>query len=141
MINSPRRMTLFIVILFFLVPVSSWGLTAGPDGFGYTCKDSTELSMPAFEWTDIDKYPSHAEVLVHKSDGRHKVFGPISIGFPFRFYGIEYRELYIASNGLVSFNPDIGIAWPETKSTFPFGGDGVNNLIAGLWALLNPGAT
>jgi len=133
-------MTLVLVILFFLVPVSSWGLTAGPDGFGYTYKDSTELSMPAFEWTDISK-SGNARALTDKNDARDKVFGPISIGFPFRFYGIEYRELYIASNGLVSFTPDIGIAWPETKSTFPFGGDGVNNLIAGLWALLNPTGT
>jgi len=140
MIETPRRMILVLMTLFLLVPVSSWGLTAGPDGFGYTCKDSTELSMPPFEWTDISK-SWNARALTDKSDARHEVFGPIPIGFPFRFYGIEYRELYIASNGLVSFNRDIGIAWPETKSTFPFGGDGVNNLIAGLWALLNPTGT
>jgi len=138
--KSPRHMILFLVILFFLIPVTSWGLTRGPDGFGYTLKDSTEKGMPEFQWTDIST-SRYARALTDKTEARLAVFGPIAIGFPFRFYGNEYQELYVASNGLISFNSNIGSALPDRKEPFdpfPYGMDGVNNIIAGLWANLNP---
>lgn len=142
--KSPRHMILFLVILFFLIPVTSWGLTRGPDGFGYTLKDSTEKGMPEFQWTDIST--SRTAHWLTGKDGSYddSVFGPIAIGFSFHYYGNEYKELYISANGLISFSPIKSAALADDNkpfNLFPYEGDSLNgviNMIAGLWTNLNP---
>ncbi|GBL34776.1 hyalin [Filimonas sp.] len=61
--------------------------------------------------------------------------GAISIGFSFLFYGNSYTQLYISSNGFISFDPAVGNSYnaqliPDASSP--------NNLIAGFWQDLDP---
>ncbi|GBL36281.1 hypothetical protein EMGBS15_18760 [Filimonas sp.] len=65
-----------------------------------------------------------------------QVSGAIPIGFTFRFYGNSYTQLYISSNGFISFDPAAGNGCcdgqliPDASSP--------NNLIAGFWEDLYP---
>ncbi len=42
------------------------------------------------------------------------VKGPFSIGFPFRFYGIQYNNFYIGENGWISF--EYNANWSATRN-------------------------
>jgi hypothetical protein len=65
-----------------------------------------------------------------------EVSGAVPIGFDFDFYGDTYTELYVSSNGFVSFDPSAdpgccsGKAMPDPLSP--------NNLIAFWWEDLSP---
>jgi hypothetical protein len=89
--------------------------------------DGTE---PAVNFTDIS---SSGTIL---SLGTHTVSGALPLGFAFKFYGATYTQLFVSSNGFVSFNSNQGEgccgggALPSS--------DGLANLIAGFWAHLHP---
>jgi cysteine-rich repeat protein len=68
--------------------------------------------------------------------GNDEVSGPIPIGFDFSYYGTTYDQVFIASNGFLSFLPgqDAGCcAGPPIPST-----SGPNGVVAALWMDLNP---
>ena len=71
----------------------------GPDGFGYRWVDSDEPGGPSFAWADISASGS-----VALSSGDDVVAGPFPIGFSFRFYGGEFTEFFVTSNGIVSLS-------------------------------------
>ncbi len=81
--------------------------SGGPDQFGYEWIDSNNPDGPEFVWNDI----STTGTLVTNwlptgtfdplDEG---VAGPIPIGFDFKFYGVLKSEVYISSNGIISFN-------------------------------------
>ena len=60
--------------------------------------------------------------------------GPISIGFNFPFYGNEYSDLYICSNGLITFGAGSGAF---ENAEIPNAGS-PNNFIAPWWDDLSP---
>lgn len=68
--------------------------------------------------------------------GDDAVSGPVPIGFAFEYYGEFYTQLYISSNGFVTFNSGsnsgccTGVAIPTPG--------GVDNMIAGFWEDLSP---
>ncbi len=72
--------------------------TGGPDAFGYRWVDSDEAYGPVFDWTDISGTGS---VAVSSGDDVNE--GPFPIGFSFPFYGIDYSEFRVCSNGFLSF--------------------------------------
>ncbi|HIC88740.1 MAG TPA: hypothetical protein EYP04_05000, partial [Anaerolineae bacterium] len=74
--------------------------TGGPDEFGYTYIDSNEAGGPTFNWVDISG--TGTAVALGDDDGD----GPFPIGFTFNFYGIDYTEFYIASNGYLPMDGD-----------------------------------
>jgi hypothetical protein len=61
--------------------------------------------------------------------------GPYPIGFTVSFYGSDYTEAYISSNGFVSF--EAGSSGCCTGQPLPTA-DGVDNLVAGFWEDLDP---
>ncbi len=71
--------------------------SGGPDVYGYSWIDSDEPGGPVFNWVDI----STLGTAVTLSDD--DASGAITIGFPFPFYDSTYNELYISSNGFVTF--------------------------------------
>ena len=103
----------------------------GPDAFGYTWIDSDETGGPTFDYIDISGSGTRVSGL---SDDNFA--GPFPIGFSFSFYGIDYTDFYIASNGFIGFGPTSGytslsnveIANPNTP----------NNIICWLWDDLHP---
>ena len=70
----------------------------GPDGFGYRWVDSDEPTGPIFDWTDISPMGTVALTSGDDSNG-----GPFQIGFPFSYYGVEYTQFRVCSNGWLSF--------------------------------------
>ena len=105
--------------------------SGGIDDFGYVWIDSYDQDGPTFTWTDISSTGTLVNGLTDDN-----VIGPIEIGFPFPFYELDLNQLYISSNGFITFdsNSDDGCCngQPIPKADF------VNHLIAWMWSDLHP---
>jgi YVTN family beta-propeller protein len=131
------------VALFLLLPVLSgvaemeFGYQAqaaptfhagGPDQFGYTFRDSNEPGGPSYTWEEISTTGAQVQGWTSYDDG---YAGPIPIGFTFNYYGVDYTELFVGTNGFVSFGQGFGAipggALPQTyepnNDIALFGGD------------------
>jgi len=95
----------------------------GPDAFGYRWIDSDELGGPVFNWIEINEIGTLVDVT---NDGN---VGPFAIEFPFKFYGTEFTQFRVASDGYISFTSTSGISdnVPIPNSAEP------NNLVALFW--------
>src|SRR5258706_6223018 len=87
------------VMLF--MPGSAGAQWGGPDAFGYRWSDTqTPLDgqQPVYAWN-----PRGGKSLFLGDD----VFSPaIALPFTFQFYGTNYSQVYVSSNGFVSFTGD-----------------------------------
>jgi subtilisin family serine protease len=79
-------------------PVSTLG--GGPDRNGYSWTDSTDPAGPAHEWTDISKTGKLLGQLSEMDDGYAKVALP----FAMELYGKKFSEVFVNSNGYLSFD-------------------------------------
>jgi hypothetical protein len=107
--------------------------TGGPDLFGYTWIDSNEPDGPEFIWNDISTtgtlVNNWAATGIYPAVDEGKA-GPFSLGFSFKYYGIEYSDIWFCSNGFVSFVDitDAGMSNdPIPEADLP------NCLVAGIW--------
>lgn len=99
--------------------------------FGYTWIDSDEPDGPIYGFFDITGIGTDITGIL---GGDGTASGPI--GFPFEFYGATYEELFINANGFVSFQaPTVTNPWVNRQIPAV---DGVDGIIAGLWADLEP---
>lgn len=69
----------------------------GPDMFGYRWVDSNDPFGPTFAWSDISGIGS-----VAMASGDDESAGPFALGFSFPFYGGDYTEFNVCSNGFIS---------------------------------------
>ncbi|MCK5076823.1 MAG: T9SS type A sorting domain-containing protein, partial [Calditrichia bacterium] len=104
--------------------------TGGPDAYGYTWVDSDEPGGPAYNWFDISSVGINSGIA---SDD--VVNGPFDMGFDFKFYGETYNQIYISSNGWITFTATSSSAYsngriPSTSAP--------NNILAPFWDDLNP---
>ncbi len=104
--------------------------SGGPDAFGYKWKDSNEPNGPAYVWTDIAANPSAVQVTTWNGTLDDGYTNAIQIGFDFKFYGNIYSNIYLSTNGFLSFSAltsayysNYGI--PDS--------DAPNNIIAPFW--------
>ncbi|MFH1687507.1 MAG: agmatine deiminase family protein [bacterium] len=99
----------------------------GPDTYGHSWIDSDEGAGVAFDWVDI------SGVGTSHTLGDDQATAAIPIGFGFPFYDSVYTELYIGSNGIVTFDAGSGnrneVALPTATMT---------SLIAMFWDDLDP---
>jgi hypothetical protein len=98
----------------------------GPDAFGNYWIDSDEPGGPAFDWIDVS---ATGEDIVGDFDDDNTV-GPMPLGFEFPFYGTDYSEVYVGSNGILGFSAtgmDSRIGTPLPYADTP------NNIIAWWW--------
>ena len=102
-------------------------LWPGPDGYGYYGQTIS------FNWVEISATGN--QVLL----GDDEVQGPFLIGFEFLFYGNEYIEFYLSSNGFLSFE-SLGSSYLINQCPVPLA-DAPNHIIAMLWDDLDPGDT
>jgi hypothetical protein len=103
----------------------------GPDAFGYTYKDSTEMGGPAYQWIEINATGTDMGL---SDDSR---FWPINLPWSFDFYGTPYNQVAVGSNGTVYFTDAyLGLSNVCLPGD---GGYGVPTFIAGYWDDLNPG--
>ncbi len=81
--------------------------SGGPDNFGYEWIDSNDPQGPEYEWNDISSTGTLVTDWVPTSTFDpldEGVAGPIPIGFNFKFYGEVQSQIYVSSNGFVTFN-------------------------------------
>ncbi|MGD2165247.1 MAG: hypothetical protein PVH50_06940 [Anaerolineae bacterium] len=100
--------------------------SGGPDAFGYTWDDAA-----AFEWADT----SGGTSITLRDD---EWSGPFPIGFTFNFYGQDYAQFYIDSNGYIGFDGGQTQSY-YANTRLPSAGR-PNGLIAPFWDDFDPSA-
>jgi hypothetical protein len=89
---------LALVVLVSAMP--AWtSTTRGPDPSGYVATDS-----PVYSFIDISAGGSGTSVLSGTDDGSV----PLTLPFPFQFYGQNYNMVCVSSNGAVYFITSVG---------------------------------
>ncbi|MCL4280128.1 MAG: S8 family serine peptidase, partial [Ignavibacteriaceae bacterium] len=76
----------------------------GPDLFGYEWIDSNDPNGPQYTWYNITANPSAVQVSFPNGSLDDGWTNAIQIGFPFEFYGNQYNNLFLSTNGFISFN-------------------------------------
>jgi hypothetical protein len=117
--------------------------TGGPDGFGYIYIDSNEPGGPTFNWEDISGTGTPLTPITPdyiKAAPLDDVAWNRTIGFSFNFYGANYTQVAVDSNGYLNFDSgggdfDPGNCCPDCP--IPDTGK-PNTAIYGLWEDLNP---
>ncbi|UCF65740.1 MAG: hypothetical protein JSW33_07875, partial [bacterium] len=119
-----KRIQLSLLILL-LFTASVFANQDGNDTFGHMWTDSKAPAPTVpLEWIDIF---DGNDILSGQID---QVVGPISLPFDFQFYGNTYSNIYISSNGFISFNNILGSPYP-TNGTLPASGPAT--MIAPFW--------
>ncbi|MGA1795239.1 MAG: choice-of-anchor D domain-containing protein [bacterium] len=103
--------------------------TGGPDGFGYTWIDSDEPGGPVFEWIDIAD-PANWLYISEADDD----YQELPLSFPFSFYGVEYTDIFVGSNGYITFGEG-SYEWSHSPIPSPR----MPAMVAGFWSDLCPG--
>ena len=77
----------------------------GPDEYGYFAYDNFDVGFdqtPVYEWIETDPLlGGQGTIWEIRDDGSHT----IDLPFTFRFYGRDYNQLTMCSNGWISFIP------------------------------------
>ena len=88
------------------------GMAPAADRYGYIFNDSLSPS-----WKDLITGGTEVDFSTRDDD----TFGPVSLGFEFKFYENAYTEFYISTNGLLTFGEEsdqfVNQAMP--RDTFP----------------------
>jgi len=72
----------------------------GSDAYGYFWKENADNGGPVFSWIDIE---NEENLVVHLGDQDDSSVGPLDIGFEFPFYGEDFSQVFLSSNGSMSF--------------------------------------
>jgi hypothetical protein len=101
----------------------------GPDAFGYAWTDSDEPGGPVYDWVDISGVGSLVwPIGTYELDDNQ---GPFPIGFNFSWYENTFDQLYVTTEGWISFTSTSN-AW--SNQPLPNSGSSVpENLLAALW--------
>jgi peptidase C25-like protein/flagellar hook capping protein FlgD/ASPM-SPD-2-Hydin domain-containing protein len=70
----------------------------GGDNYGHMWRDSDEPGGPTFDWIDISSTGTEIPI-----SGDNATSGAIDIGFPFNYYGTDYSQVRVCTNGWLSF--------------------------------------
>jgi len=102
----------------------------GPCPYGYFAYDNFDTAFaqhPSYEWIEIDPLlGGQAEVFLSMDDGSRT----INLPFTFRFYGQDYTQMTICSNGWASF----GQTWmADFYNHYIPAALGPKSMIAGYW--------
>ena len=124
-----KKITLIVFGLLFSINI--FALSGGPDLFGYTWKDNTELGGPTYNWVDI---VSPEFIVTGLGDDNSRGSFSMNSGggiHPFTYYWYQVDQLWIGSNGYISFgNINMASIFPS----IPDSNDNKHNFIAGLMA-------
>ncbi|MBC8192769.1 MAG: hypothetical protein ISR87_10450 [Candidatus Marinimicrobia bacterium] len=94
-------------------PPESRVLRDGADAYGHYWQWDTDMEGPIFTWYDIE---TPGNLLAWMGDPDDSSIGPLSVGFEFPFYDDIYEELFIGSNGTISFESSFS---PWMNSVLP----------------------
>jgi hypothetical protein len=109
------------------------------DPFGYTLIDSHEPLGPIYDWIEIAPLAGGDGTAIAFNDLDDSHFWPLNLPRPFTFYGVDYTQMAVATNGTLYFENAYNGA---TNDCLPGTGYGVANYIAHLWddLFISPGA-
>jgi agmatine/peptidylarginine deiminase len=110
----------------FAAPTRGYG---GPDAYGHSWVDSDEGGGVTYDWVDITGVGTSVSL------GDDDATGAIPIGFAFGFYDSVYTELYIGSNGVVTFDEP-----SDLRVNLELPTEYQKAMIAPFWDDLDPGA-
>ena len=103
-----------------------------PQDSQYRFVDSTMENGPVFDWINIS---STGKLIKGLRDDNYQ--GPFNLSFPFNFYGENYQNIYICSNGFIAFGPISRYYASYRNGRIP--GDRMpSNIIAWCWDDLHP---
>ena len=108
--------------------------TGGPDTFGYTFRDSAEPDGPVYNWVNISATGTNAGI------GTNSTHGPLPLGFTFNYYGTDYTDIWMGSEGWLTVGPDVPLVDNTNDCPLP-SQNGNNNVIGGIWDNLNSAIT
>lgn len=96
-------LNLFMVQVCAVLVLSGHAASGGPDSYGYTWIDSDEAGGPIFQWVEIVPSLGGSGTLRTNlvCDDCHEA--NIPLGFNFPFYGTNFSNITISSNGTVYF--------------------------------------
>jgi hypothetical protein len=118
--------------------VSSNPNYGGNNGYFFansTSDASGSASQPVYDWVDI----STTGTSILGDFGDDSTSGPYEIGFTFSYYGVDYTQMKICSNGWIALgNAETSTSYSNT--TIPTAGT-PNNILAWFWDDLNPTST
>jgi hypothetical protein len=114
--------------LDFNLPLDPMFLPSGPDDYGYMIYDSNDEMGPIYNWTSI----SDVGTVVVLSDDDYET---VTTGFDYDFYGTNYTQLCIGSNGYVT--PGASGYTTYSNQTVP-NSSTPNGSLYGYWDDLNP---
>lgn len=86
--------------LLVAAPAEGSLASGGPDAFGYRWKDSNESGGPAYEFIDISS--TGTQISFTSSDDA--VSAAISMGMTFPFYGNNFTQIKVCTNGWLTFD-------------------------------------
>ncbi|MCB9630278.1 MAG: DUF11 domain-containing protein [Sandaracinaceae bacterium] len=119
-----------LAIVACLTPSVALANRGGPDAYGRTFVDSTEMDGPTYEWVDITTVGTRVTGLTDDNS----VAG-VSLSGSFPYYGSRYTQVTIGSNGWVGFDNVTNIA--HCFPTIPQPGGSSDNYLAVLMSDLN----
>ena len=102
--------------------------SGGPDGYGYFWSDSDEPGGPTFNWVEING------VGTPQTFGDDSNQGPFPLGFTFNYYGVDYTDVRVCSNGFLSFT---STSTSYSNASIPNSAE-PNTMLAPFWDDLNP---
>jgi len=128
----------FIERVSFLLPVGTPGIgdPTGPDAAGYFCYSDQDLAYalaPTFDWIEIASgQGGYAGSLVSLSDNgnNQEDIATVSIPFDFGFYGVDYNEVSICSNGYIALGQSETALFRNYQVPGPMG---PSPMIAAFW--------
>src|SRR4030042_2349398 len=96
-----KRILTFFGVTFFIIS-SLLANQGGTDTFGHMWTDSKGPQPRVdYDWIDIKaNWPTSTRIL---NNTDNSVVGPVPIGFDFTFYGSNHNQVYVSSNGFISF--------------------------------------
>ncbi|QQS37911.1 MAG: T9SS type A sorting domain-containing protein [Ignavibacteriales bacterium] len=115
----------------FMLPVampSAFDVT-GPDAYGYYAYSSSDAlwtQAPQYNWFEIDGTGTQ----IPKPSGVNDFTQTVTLPFTFRYYGNDYTQVRISSDGWIAFGSGTQTAFANT--VLP-NNDAINNMVAGFW--------
>lgn len=79
-------------------PANTAAAAAQPNQYGYTWKTNSDPTGPTYNWIDITTIGTEIAGLADDN-----VIGPFNLEMDFKFYWNSFSEVYVGSNGYLSF--------------------------------------
>lgn len=77
----------------------------GPDGYGYRCyenRDGQYAQAPTYSWIEASTQPGHVQLNLPDYGNEQDCSVLQALPFPFRYYGWNYNQMTICSNGWIA---------------------------------------